>query len=155
MSSLCYILQHDCVTVELAGVFSLQDLMGWSQSDRSFFNRQDVMTRGGKGGAESNTHTEKKSSSQWLKEEYEKAKRERKNKSSIWAVPHARPSNIVPPYWDSDGWLGGSCGGQAAEELECGGGCWLASCVTALGIYLFCFCVLSHKNKRRRKIKRQ
>lgn len=57
------------------------------------------------------THTHKKSPSQWLKEEYEKAKRERKNKSSIWAVPHARPSNIVPPYWDSDGWLGGSCGG--------------------------------------------
>lgn len=109
------------------------------------------MTRGGKGVEQNQTHTQKKSPSQWLKEEYEKAKRERKNKSSIWAVPppctsFEYRSSILGLWWMARGILWG--GGQAAEELECGGGCWLASCVTALGIYLFCFvsCLIKIKD---------
>lgn len=114
-------LQHS-VTVELAEFSSfrfpsIQDLMGWSQSDRFFFNRQDVMTRGGKGGAEWNTHKKRKIS--------ESVTRRRiwEEKKSIWAVPHVlRISSLHGSHWDSDGWLGGSWGGKrrkswSAKEL--------------------------------------
>lgn len=133
------------VTVELAGVFSLQDLMGWSQSDRSFFNRQDVMTRGGKGGAESNTH--KKSPSQWLKEEYEKAKLEREKIKVVFGQCPMHVLRISSLHTGTlmDG-SGDLVGGQAAEELECGGGCWLAAWRHL--VYLFCFvsCLIKIKD---------
>ena len=108
-----------------------------------FLNRQDVMTRRGKGGERNNNNK---------KISYESVTQKRKNiRKEKKRVFGQCLSNIVSPYWDSDGWLGGCWGGGgkrrkswSAEEL-------LAS-VTALGIFVL-FSVLSHKNKKTEKNK--
>ena len=103
-------------------------------------NRQDAMTRRRK-----DSKQQKISDDSVIQRRTIRESREDKKKI-VWAVPHVLRISSLQTLMDGSEVLGGPNGGRVGVRRSC----WLAWRHFVFGL----FCVLSHKNKRRRKIKR-